>query len=91
MVRRQSGLNQSLQFRLALTISVVLLVLAASASVWSFVRTYNRVQTMQDRQMYALVNMVQDDNVSLVEDETANGNATAAASSDLPCFLGISM
>ena len=72
MVRRQSGLNQSLQFRLALTISVVLLILAASASVWSFQRTYKRVQTMQDRQMHALVNMVQDDNVSLVEDEAGN-------------------
>ena len=72
MVRRQSGLNQSLQFRLALTISVVLLILAASVSVWSFQRTYNRVQTMQDRQMHALVNMVQDDNVSLVEDEAGN-------------------
>ena len=71
MVRRQSGLNQSLQFRLALTISVVLLILAASVSVWSFQRTYNRVQTMQDRQMHALVNMVQDDNVSLVEDDAA--------------------
>ena len=72
MVRRQSSLNQSLQFRLALTISVVLLILAASASVWSFQRTYKRVQTMQDRQMHALVNMVQDDNVSLVEDEAGN-------------------
>ena len=33
MVRRQSGLNQSLQFRLALTISVVLLILAAAAAL----------------------------------------------------------
>ena len=77
MVRRQSGLNQSLQFRLALTISVVLLILAASVSVWSFQRTYNRVQTMQDRQMHALVNMVQDDNVSLVEDDTAQTSAAS--------------
>lgn len=70
MVRRQGGLKQSLQFRLSLTISVVLLLLAVVVSVWSFQRTYNRVQHLQDRQMQALVNMVQDDNVSLVEDDS---------------------
>lgn len=70
MVRRQ-GLSQSLQFRLALIISIVLFMIAVVVSVWSFQRTYNRIQYFQDRSMQILVSMVQDDNVSLVDADDA--------------------
>lgn len=82
MVRRQGGLSQSLQFRLALTISVVLIVLATVVGAWSFQRTYNRVQSFQDRQMQALVDMVQEDNVSLVEDDGTDVHAPPSTHSN---------
>ncbi|AUZ04524.1 signal transduction histidine kinase [Vitreoscilla sp. C1] len=90
MVRRQ-GLGQSLQFRLALIISIVLLIIAVVVSVWSFQRTYNRIQYFQDRSMQTLVSMVQDDNVSLVDaDDTSttttphHANPTSSAHKSLP-------
>lgn len=91
MVRRQ-GLSQSLQFRLALIISIVLLMLAVVVSVWSFQRTYNRIQYFQDRSMQTLVSMVQDDNVSLVDAEDTSAtdappnhdSAVALAPKNLP-------
>lgn len=77
MVRRQSGLNRVFTVSFGLDHQRGLRFWRPRSAMWSFQRTYNRVQTMPRQANACLGQYGADDNVSLVEDDAAQASTAS--------------